>query len=121
MTEVAGSLPHYLPFGIQKVADIARALAGGAGTIALDEPFSGLDAEESSKLRSILRELRAAGVTILIIDHAVHEIFDIAEEIYVLDFGYVIAQGTPQTVRADRKVREAYFGKTEAEAGEVHA
>jgi branched-chain amino acid transport system permease protein len=121
LTEVAGSLPHYLPFGIQKVADIARALAGGAGTIALDEPFSGLDADESSKLRSILRELRAAGVTILIIDHAVHEIFDIAEEVYVLDFGYVIAQGTPQTVRADRKVREAYFGKTEAEAGEVHA
>jgi branched-chain amino acid transport system ATP-binding protein len=121
LQEVADSLPHFLPFGIQKVADIARALAGGAGTIALDEPFSGLDSEEAGKLRSILRELRAAGVTILIIDHAVHEIFDLAEEIYVLDFGCVIARGAPQTVRADQKVREAYFGKTEPASGAVHA
>jgi len=121
LSHVAGSLPHNLPFGIQKVADIARALAGGAGTIALDEPFSGLDAEEATKLRSILRELRQAGVTILIIDHAVHEIFGLAEEIYVLDFGCVIARGTPEAVRADRKVREAYFGKTEAGVGEAYA
>ncbi len=108
--EVADSLPHYLPFGIQKVADIARALAGGAGVLALDEPFSGLDADESLKLRAILRELRQAGVTILIIDHVVHEIFDLAESVYVLDFGSVIAHGTPAETRANPKVREAYFG-----------
>ncbi len=105
-------MPHYLPFGIQKVADIARALAGGAGVLALDEPFSGLDGEESTKLRSILRELRAAGVTILIIDHVVHEIFDLAESVYVLDFGSIIAFGTPVEIRADPQVREAYFGVT---------
>ncbi|GIL01824.1 MAG: branched-chain amino acid ABC transporter permease [Alphaproteobacteria bacterium] len=111
--EVADSKPHFLPFGIQKVADIARALAGGAGVLALDEPFSGLDADESAKLRAILRELRQAGVTILIIDHVVHEIFDLAESVYVLDFGSVIAHGTPAEIRANPKVREAYFGITE--------
>jgi branched-chain amino acid transport system permease protein len=113
LADVADRLPRSLPFGIQKVADIARALAGGAGTLALDEPFSGLDSDESAKLRDMLRELHAAGVTILIIDHAVHEIFDIAEHVFVLDFGCIIAEGAPSAVRADPKVREAYFGLSE--------
>lgn len=120
LDDVADSFPGELPFGIQKVADIARALAGGAGAIALDEPFSGLDSEEMTKLRAILRELRAAGVTILIIDHAVDEIFDLAEDIYVLDFGCVIAHGAPADIRSNAKVREAYFGAPEP-AESVHA
>ncbi len=118
---VANSRPHSLPFGIQKVADIARALAGGAGVLALDEPFSGLDADETAKLRSILRELRSAGVTILIIDHVVHELFDLAETVYVLDFGQVIAHGTPVEIRANPQVREAYFGIAETTAEVEHA
>jgi len=121
LDNVAESLPHSLPFGIQKVADIARALAAGAGMLALDEPFSGLDADESAKLRAILRELRAAGVTILIIDHVVHEIFDLAEDVYVLDFGCIIAHGKPNAIRSDPKVREAYFGITEPEREASHA
>ncbi|HEU0222643.1 MAG TPA: ATP-binding cassette domain-containing protein [Paracoccaceae bacterium] len=120
LERVADSLPRALPFGIQKVADIARALAAGAGMMAMDEPFSGLDAEETAKLRSILRELRAAGVTILIIDHVVHEIFDLAEEVYVLDFGCVIAHGRPEEIRNDPKVREAYFGVTEPAKEALH-
>lgn len=113
LEQVADSYPRELPFGIQKVSDIARAMAGGAGFLAMDEPFSGLDTEESTKLRQMLRELKAAGLTILIIDHAVHEIFDLADNIVVLDFGCVIARGKPEEIRNDPKVREAYFGLTE--------
>jgi ABC-type branched-subunit amino acid transport system ATPase component/ABC-type branched-subunit amino acid transport system permease subunit len=109
---VADSFPRELPFGIQKVSDIARAMAGGAGFLAMDEPFSGLDTDESTKLRQMLRELKAAGLSILIIDHAVHEIFDLADNIVVLDFGCVIARGRPEEIRNDPKVREAYFGLT---------
>jgi len=121
LQDVADSLPAALPFGIQKVADIARALAGGAGTIALDEPFSGLDGDESAKLRAILSEMRAAGLSILIIDHAVQEIYDLADEIYVLDFGCVIARGTPEQIQADPKVREAYFGAPDFTMEAAHA
>jgi ABC-type branched-subunit amino acid transport system ATPase component len=109
----ANSRPSLLPFGVQKVADIARALAGGAGFLAMDEPFSGLDTEECAKLRSILLELKSAGVTVLIIDHAVHEIEEVADEVVVLDFGCVIARGTPQDVFKDPRVRDAYFGPSE--------
>lgn len=112
---IADTFPGQLPFGVQKVSDLARALAGGAGFIAMDEPFSGLDTDESAKLRQMLRELKAAGVTILIIDHAVHEIFDLADDVTVLDFGTVIARGRPEAIRNDPKVREAYFGVTDAE------
>jgi branched-chain amino acid transport system permease protein len=121
LDDVADSYPQSLPFGIQKVADIARALAAGAGMLALDEPFSGLDTAESAKLRAILRELRAAGVTILIIDHVVHEIFDLAETVYVLDFGCIIAQGQPSAIRSNPRVREAYFGITEPGREASHA
>jgi ABC-type branched-subunit amino acid transport system ATPase component/ABC-type branched-subunit amino acid transport system permease subunit len=114
LEQAADSYPRELPFGIQKVSDIARAMAGGAGFLAMDEPFSGLDTEESTKLRQMLRELKAAGLTILIIDHAVHEIFDLADNIVVLDFGCVIARGKPEEIRNDPKVREAYFGLTES-------
>lgn len=70
----ANSLPAELPFGIQKVADIGRVLAIGASVVSMDEPFSGLDEHERSELRAILRGMRSAGVSILIIDHAVQEV-----------------------------------------------
>jgi branched-chain amino acid transport system permease protein len=110
LASVADQYPKALPFGIQKIADIARILAAGASFIALDEPFSGLDRAEVRELRSIIRGMKQAGVSILIIDHAVHEVLDIADEIVVLDFGRVLAKGTPREIQRNTEVQRAYFG-----------
>lgn len=106
----AQSLPAELPFGIQKVADVGRVLAIGACVVALDEPFSGLDEHERAELRAILQGMRRAGVSILIIDHAVQEVLDLADEVVVLDFGRLLAQGRPDQIRSNPEVVKAYFG-----------
>lgn len=113
LEEVAGAYPSELPFGIQKVADIGRALAVGANVLALDEPFSGLDSSEAAELRAILTGLRKVGASILIIDHAVHEVLDLADEVVVLDFGQVLARGRPAEIAVNEDVRRAYFGSAE--------
>ena len=110
LNEVAERFPDELPFGIQKVADIGRILAIGPSLVALDEPFSGLDHSETRELRAILLGMKAAGVSILIIDHAVQEVFNIADQVVVLDFGQVIASGTPREIQRNPDVQRAYFG-----------
>ncbi len=110
LNRVADRFPDELPFGIQKVADIGRILAIGPSLVALDEPFSGLDHNETRELRAILLGMKAAGVSILIIDHAVQEVFNIADEVVVLDFGQVIARGTPRDIQRNPDVQRAYFG-----------
>ena len=107
------SLPAELPFGVQKVADIGRVLAIGASVVSMDEPFSGLDDQECSELRAILRGMRHAGVSILIIDHAVQEVLDICDKVVVLDFGKLLAAGDPEVIRRDPEVKKAYFGSME--------
>ena len=106
----ANSLPAELPFGIQKVADIGRVLAIGASVVLMDEPFSGLDEHERSELRAILRGMRSAGVSILIIDHAVQEVLSLADKVVVLNFGRMLAFGDPEVIRRDPEVMTAYFG-----------
>ncbi|MBM3345317.1 MAG: ATP-binding cassette domain-containing protein [Betaproteobacteria bacterium] len=108
----ADYLPPELPFGVQKVADIGRVLAIGASVVSMDEPFSGLDEHERSELRAILRGMRSAGVSILIIDHAVQEVLDLADKVVVLDFGRMLAAGDPETIRRDPEVMKAYFGSS---------
>jgi ABC-type branched-subunit amino acid transport system ATPase component len=109
----ADSLPAELPFGVQKVADIGRVLAIGASVVSMDEPYSGLDDQECSELRAILRGMRHAGVSILIIDHAVQEVLDICDTVVVLDFGKLLAAGDPEVIRRDPEVKKAYFGSME--------
>ena len=106
----ADSLPGELSFGVQKVVDIARMLAAGASVIAMDEPFSGLDAHERDEVRACLHGLRRAGASILIIDHAVQEVLSIADKVLVLDFGRTLASGSPAEIRRDPEVMRAYFG-----------
>lgn len=116
----ADALPAELPFGIQKVADVGRVLATGACVVALDEPFSGLDAHERSELRAILQGMRQAGVSILIIDHAVQEVLDLADQVVVLDFGRLLACGRPQEIRSNPAVIQAYFGAADIAQETAH-
>lgn len=106
----AGAYPEALPFGVQKVADIGRALALSPSLVAMDEPFSGLDERERGAIRAILRGMRQAGVSILIIDHAVQEVLSIADRIVVLEFGRLLAEGSPAEIRDNAEVHRAYFG-----------
>jgi branched-chain amino acid transport system permease protein len=116
LTANAEALPSALPFGVQKVADIGRTLALAPSLVAMDEPFSGLDERERSAIRAILRGMRDAGVTILIIDHAVQEVLRVADRIVVLEFGRVLAEGAPEEIRHDPEVHRAYFGADGAPA-----
>jgi branched-chain amino acid transport system ATP-binding protein len=100
-----------LPLGLSRLVEVARALAASPKVVLLDEPFSGLDAEESETLAETLCDLATdEGVSFLLVDHDVDIVLARATQVMVLDFGQVIAVGTPAEVRSDDNVRAAYLG-----------
>jgi ABC-type branched-subunit amino acid transport system ATPase component len=101
--------------GRRQLVSIARALVGDPEVLLLDEPAGGLDSQESTWLGHRLRAIRDSGVTLLIIDHDMHLVLNLCDEIHVLDFGKIIAAGTPARIRTDRAVSAAYLGSTHAE------
>jgi ABC-type branched-subunit amino acid transport system ATPase component len=101
--------------GQRQLVSIARALAGNPRVLLLDEPASGLDTSESAWLAERLRDVRDSGVTILIIDHDMSLVLSLCDQVHVLNFGKIIASGTPAEIRVDRTVAEAYLGSTHAE------
>jgi ABC-type branched-subunit amino acid transport system ATPase component/branched-subunit amino acid ABC-type transport system permease component len=101
--------------GRRQLVSIARALAGRPRVLLLDEPAAGLDSSESRWLGDRLRAVRAAGVTVLLIDHDMGLVLDVCDRIVVLDLGKVIAAGTPDEIRADPRVATAYLGATRVE------
>ena len=101
--------------GRRQLVSIARALIGNPDVLLLDEPAGGLDSRESQWLGLRLRKIRDSGVTILLIDHDMHLVLNLCDDIYVLNFGQVIAHGNPAAIRADRGVAAAYLGTTHAE------
>jgi sulfate-transporting ATPase len=103
--------PDELPYGKRRLVGIARAVASAPSVIMLDEPAAGLDETESRELASLIRRLavdRRMGV--LLIEHDVGLVMSTCDRIIVLDFGAVIATGTPSEVRANEAVKEAYLG-----------
>jgi ABC-type branched-subunit amino acid transport system ATPase component len=114
--ESAGdALPADLPQGLRKLIGVARALAAEPRVLCLDEPAAGLDTQESDELGRRLRQVVDGGTSILLVDHDMGLVLGICDYVYVLEFGKIIAHGTPETVRRDPQVITAYLGSAAEE------
>jgi len=103
-----------LSFGQGRLLEIARALAGEPRAILFDEPAAGLTAAELDRLAGIIRGIAERGIAVLLIEHDMRFLLPLAHRVVVLNFGARIAQGTPQEVRSDRAVMDAYLGDAAA-------
>jgi branched-chain amino acid transport system ATP-binding protein len=104
--------PSELPHGRRKLVGVARALAQRPRLVLLDEPAAGLDTSESVALGEHLRTLPERGVAVLLVDHDMGLVLNVCDDVYVLDFGHIIAHAAPEVIRSDAAVVDAYLGSS---------
>jgi ABC-type branched-subunit amino acid transport system ATPase component len=110
LAEAATRRSGDLPYGDQRRLEIARALASDPSLLLLDEPAAGMNPSETRTLEELLGKLKARGLTILLVEHDMHFVMRLCDEITVLNFGRKIVSGSPREVRDDPRVVEAYLG-----------
>jgi branched-chain amino acid transport system ATP-binding protein len=105
---------HSLAFGQQRHVELARALAAEPVLLLLDEPAAGLNMQETAALGETVRTIRGTGVTILLVEHDMSLVMDVSDEVNVLSFGRMIAQGTPRDIQKNPEVIRVYLGDDHA-------
>ena len=104
--ELAANLPH----GLQRALGIAIALMPHPKLLLLDEPFTGMNAEETRHMMALIRKVRARGITVLLVEHDMRAVMELCDRITVLDFGQLLAEGAPDEIQTHPEVIEAYLG-----------
>ncbi len=117
LEKLANETAANLPYGSQKRLEIARALACGPQLLLLDEPVAGMNPHEKNEIASLIRRIRERKITVLLIEHDMKVVMPLCERIVVMDEGEKIAEGSPEQVRNNARVIQAYLG----EAHEAHA
>ncbi len=110
LSDRAAQAASALPYGLMKRVEIARALIAKPRLLLLDEPAAGLNDTESMGLRELIGRIRASGVTILLVEHHMPLVMSVSDRLLVLDYGSVLAEGTPAAIQADPRVVAAYLG-----------
>lgn len=117
LTSVAYQNTQALPLGTSRLVEVARALATDPAMLLLDEPMSGLNSNEAESLGELIRRTRKEeGVSILLVEHDVPMVLTLSDRITVLDFGVVIAEGTPAEIRSNPAVQAAYLGDEDTDS-----
>ncbi len=117
IAHTAERYPSTLPYGLQKWVALARALASRPSLLLLDEPASGLTSDEMKQLARLLRSLRER-MSVALVEHRLDLVMSVCERVHVLDFGRLIASGTPAEVQGSKAVTDAYLGEELADAAE---